>query len=88
MKRDQICPADILIIDTKDEFCQVDSSIINGKSSFDKKLPLKSTSCKFDIPIVFSLYLINFVYFILFYFNVNSLQCFNFIHFSFDSYSF
>lgn len=41
-----MCPADILIIDTKDDFCQIDSKFVNGMNAFEKKYPVKSTSCK------------------------------------------
>jgi len=45
LKREQACPADILIIDSKDNNFHIDSFLLNGINTYTPKFPLKATSC-------------------------------------------
>ena len=40
-----ICPADILILDSSDKIIYTDNSLISGKSYRIQKFPLNSTYC-------------------------------------------
>lgn len=37
-------PADVLLLDSENEYCMVESSVVDGKLGLTKKKPLKSTS--------------------------------------------
>jgi len=47
LKRNDRCPADIIICESKDKLCQVDSKFVNGESRCSIKNSLNQTSCKF-----------------------------------------
>lgn len=46
LRRNEISPADILIFDSKNQICHVDTVSVNGSSKLFPKQPLNQTSCK------------------------------------------
>lgn len=46
MKRNEICPADIIVIDISDEICLIETLNNDGSTLRSQKYPLKQTSCK------------------------------------------
>lgn len=44
LRRNEIVPADVLLLDSENEYCMVESSVVDGKLGLTKKKPLKSTS--------------------------------------------
>lgn len=44
LKRDEVIPADILLLDCENDICLLQTSAIDGKSGFTKKKPLKLTN--------------------------------------------
>jgi len=43
LKLNEECPADILIIECKENFCLIDTKSMNGKYEYSLKLPIRST---------------------------------------------
>ena len=44
LHKDEMCPADLLILDMKEKYCTVDSSMITGFSNEENKFSVKLTS--------------------------------------------
>ena len=46
LKKNEVCPADMLILDMAENKCYVDTFSVDGKSSYSIKNPMQSTYCK------------------------------------------
>ena len=47
LHRNEVFPADILILDSENEYCLLQTELVDGKSSYSRKKPIKLTSGMF-----------------------------------------